>query len=142
MNSRLISQRVNSDPSPFVFRLSDGTRVPVEHPDFVAVSPGQVVVDNGVVSILLTFVVVPRSTIPVRKGDQPPRRQERDEGAREARSSWSSGLRGSTRLSVSQFAGLSPGNRQAQALGLSLRATERLWTFARTWLHRQLSRPD
>jgi RNA polymerase sigma factor (TIGR02999 family) len=30
----------------------------------------------------------------------------------------------------------------AEALGLSLRATERLWTFARTWLHRQLGRPD
>jgi hypothetical protein len=44
MNSRLISQRINSDPTPFVFRLSDGTRVPVAHPDFVAVSPGQVVV--------------------------------------------------------------------------------------------------
>lgn len=44
MNSKLISQRVNSDPNPFVFRLSDGTRVPVTHPDFVAVSPGQVLV--------------------------------------------------------------------------------------------------
>ena len=44
MNSRLISLRINSDPGPFVIRLSDGTRVPVVHPDFVAVSPGQVVV--------------------------------------------------------------------------------------------------
>ncbi|MBM3838144.1 MAG: hypothetical protein FJ398_09290 [Verrucomicrobia bacterium] len=44
MNSRLISQRINSDPSPFVIRLSDGTRVRVAHPDFVAVSPGQVLV--------------------------------------------------------------------------------------------------
>ena len=44
MNSKLISQRINSDPSPFVFRLSNGTRVPVIHPDFVAVSPGQVLV--------------------------------------------------------------------------------------------------
>ena len=44
MNSALISQRINSDASPFVLRLSDGTRVPVTHPDFVAVSPGQVLV--------------------------------------------------------------------------------------------------
>ena len=44
MNSNLISQRINSDPNPFVLRLSDGTRVPVLHPDFVAVSPGQVLV--------------------------------------------------------------------------------------------------
>ena len=44
MNSDLISQRINSDPNPFVLRLSDGTRVPVLHPDFVAVSPGQVLV--------------------------------------------------------------------------------------------------
>ena len=44
MNSRLISQRVNSDPNPFVLRLSDGSRVPVSHPDFVAASPGQVLV--------------------------------------------------------------------------------------------------
>ena len=44
MNSKLISQRLNSDPRPFVFRLSDGTRVHVVHPDFVAVSPGQVFV--------------------------------------------------------------------------------------------------
>jgi hypothetical protein len=44
MNSNLISQRVNSDPAPFVLRLSDGTRVTVAHPDFVAVSPGQVLV--------------------------------------------------------------------------------------------------
>jgi len=44
MNSTLIRQRVNSDPSPFVLRLSEGTRVSVMHADFVAVSPGQVLV--------------------------------------------------------------------------------------------------
>ena len=44
MNSKLISQRINTVTSPFVFRLSDGTRVPVVHPDFVAVSPGQIIV--------------------------------------------------------------------------------------------------
>jgi hypothetical protein len=44
MNSTLIRQRVNSDPCPFVLRLSDGTRVTVLHPDFVAISPGQVLV--------------------------------------------------------------------------------------------------
>lgn len=44
MNSNLIRQRLNSDSSPFVLRLSDGTRVRVVHPDFVAVSPGQVFV--------------------------------------------------------------------------------------------------
>jgi RNA polymerase sigma factor (TIGR02999 family) len=35
------------------------------------------------------------------------------------------------------FVGLS-NTEAADTLGLSLRATERLWTFARTWLHRQL----
>jgi hypothetical protein len=44
MNSTLIRERLHGDTSPFFFRLSDGTRVPVAHPDFVAVSPGQVVV--------------------------------------------------------------------------------------------------
>jgi RNA polymerase sigma factor (TIGR02999 family) len=29
----------------------------------------------------------------------------------------------------------------APALGLTVRGTERLWTFAKTWLHRQLGRP-
>jgi hypothetical protein len=42
MNSNLIRERLNRDTKPFGFRLSDGSRVPVAHPDFVAVSPGQV----------------------------------------------------------------------------------------------------
>ena len=60
MNSNLISQRINSDPNPFVLRLSDGTRVPVLHPDFVAVSPGQVLVigpDESVTKINPLHVV-------------------------------------------------------------------------------------
>jgi hypothetical protein len=44
VNSQLIRNRVNSSSEPFVLRLSDGTRVQVTHPDFVAVSPGQVLV--------------------------------------------------------------------------------------------------
>ncbi len=44
VNSNLIRERLNRDTKPFVFRLSDGTRVPVAHPDFVAVSPGWVIV--------------------------------------------------------------------------------------------------
>ena len=40
MNSNLIRERLNQDTKPCVFRLSDGTRVPVVHPDFVAVAPG------------------------------------------------------------------------------------------------------
>src|SRR5262245_3608978 len=39
------------------------------------------------------------------------------------------------------FAGLSL-PEVADALGLSLRTAERNWTFARTWLHRELTRPD
>ena len=39
------------------------------------------------------------------------------------------------------FAGLTL-PEAAEALGLSLRAAERNWTFARTWLHRALSQPD
>jgi hypothetical protein len=44
VNSNLIRERLNRDTNPFVLRLSDGTRVPVAHPDFAAVAPGQVVV--------------------------------------------------------------------------------------------------
>ncbi|MBI5773113.1 MAG: hypothetical protein HZA89_05130 [Verrucomicrobia bacterium] len=44
MNSNLIREHLNRDTRPFFFRLSDGTRVPAAHPDFVAVSPGQIVV--------------------------------------------------------------------------------------------------
>jgi hypothetical protein len=44
MNTQLIRQRLNEGRKPFVFRLSDGTRVPVVHPDFVAVAPGLVFV--------------------------------------------------------------------------------------------------
>jgi DNA-directed RNA polymerase specialized sigma24 family protein len=36
------------------------------------------------------------------------------------------------------FAGLTM-EQSADALGLSLRTAERNWTFARTWLHRELS---
>ena len=38
------------------------------------------------------------------------------------------------------FAGLSMAEA-AQALGISLRSAERSWTYARTWLHRELSPP-
>lgn len=44
MNSNLIRERLNRDTRPFVFRLSDDSRVPVAHPDFVAVAPGIVIV--------------------------------------------------------------------------------------------------
>ncbi len=44
MNSKLISERINSSPGPWVLRLSDGTRVPVVHPDFIAIAPGQIIV--------------------------------------------------------------------------------------------------
>jgi len=46
MNTKLIRERLNTDTNPFVLRLSDGTRVSVPHPDFAAVSPGQIVVIN------------------------------------------------------------------------------------------------
>jgi hypothetical protein len=44
MNTQLIRQRLDRDTGPCVLRLSDGTRVLVAHPDFVALSPGQIVV--------------------------------------------------------------------------------------------------
>ena len=44
MDISVIRQRINSSADPFVFRLSDGTRVSVVHPDFVAASPGLVAV--------------------------------------------------------------------------------------------------
>jgi len=46
MNSQLIRERWHQDTQPFVMRLSDGTRVPVEHPDFMAMVPGQIIVAN------------------------------------------------------------------------------------------------
>jgi len=39
------------------------------------------------------------------------------------------------------FAGLTM-TQAAEVLGISLRSTERNWTFARTWLHRELSPGD
>ena len=39
------------------------------------------------------------------------------------------------------FAGLTM-PEAAQALGISLRAAERNWTYARTWLHREISQAD
>lgn len=44
MNSTLIRERWHRGVEPFVFRLSGGTRVPVAHPDFMAMIPGQIVV--------------------------------------------------------------------------------------------------
>ena len=70
MNSTLIRQRVNSDPSPFVLRLSDGTRVSVMHPDFVAVSPGQVLViapDESVTKIDPIHVVAIEEPPPAKR---------------------------------------------------------------------------
>ena len=46
MNSNLIRERLNRNTKPFVFWLSGGSRVPVSHPDFVAVSPGLIIVIN------------------------------------------------------------------------------------------------
>lgn len=40
MNSKLIRERWQRDAKPFLFRLSDGSRVPVAHPDFMAMPPG------------------------------------------------------------------------------------------------------
>jgi len=44
MNTNLIRERLHRDTRPFVFRLSDGSRVPVARPDFAAVTPGLIVV--------------------------------------------------------------------------------------------------
>lgn len=40
MKTQLIRERLHQDTEPFVLRLSDGTRVPVAHPDFMMVPPG------------------------------------------------------------------------------------------------------
>ena len=44
MNSQLIRERWHESTKPFIFRLSDGTRVAVDHPDFMAMVPGQIIV--------------------------------------------------------------------------------------------------
>ncbi|MEI9959803.1 MAG: hypothetical protein WDM76_01350 [Limisphaerales bacterium] len=46
MNSNLVRERLNRNTKPFAFRLSDGSRVIVAHPDFAAVSPGKILVIN------------------------------------------------------------------------------------------------
>lgn len=46
MNSSLIRERWHETTTPFVFRLSDGTRVPVAHPDFMMMIPGQIIVSS------------------------------------------------------------------------------------------------
>jgi len=40
MNTQRIRERWHRDTKPFVFRLSEGTRVPVAHPDFMWMPPG------------------------------------------------------------------------------------------------------
>jgi hypothetical protein len=65
-------RRINTTPTPFVFRLSDGTRVPVVHPDFVAVSPGQVVVigqDEGLTRIDPLHVVAIEEAPPKKRSN-------------------------------------------------------------------------
>ena len=44
MDAHLIRERLHESTKGFVFRLSDGARIPVAHPDFVAMAPGLVVV--------------------------------------------------------------------------------------------------
>ncbi len=44
-------------------------------------------------------------------------------------------------VSLRYFAGLTMAEA-AEALGMSLRGAERNWTYARTWLHRELSVED
>jgi hypothetical protein len=52
MNTNLIRERLHRDTKPFVFRLSDGSRVPVAHPDFAAVTPGLIVVIGKKYSVM------------------------------------------------------------------------------------------
>lgn len=77
MNSNLIRERLNRDTKPFVFRLSDGTRVPVAHPDFVAVSPGQVAVidpkTEGITRIDPLHVVAIEEPRPAKTNGKPSR---------------------------------------------------------------------
>lgn len=40
MNSNQIRERWHESTKAFVFRLSDGSRVPVPHPDFMMMPPG------------------------------------------------------------------------------------------------------
>jgi len=44
MNTQSIRDRLNSETAPCTLRLSDGSRVRIEHPDFAAVTPGLIVV--------------------------------------------------------------------------------------------------
>lgn len=45
MNVEVIREALRKQPfRPFTFRLADGRELPIVHPDFVAVSPRQVIV--------------------------------------------------------------------------------------------------
>ena len=54
MNLERIRERVQNGFKPFVLELSSGKRVPVPHPDFIAIGKGVVVVlgkDDSVTSV-------------------------------------------------------------------------------------------
>lgn len=54
MNLNRIRERVENGFKPFVLELSSGRRVPVPHPDFIAIGKGVVVVlgqDDSVITL-------------------------------------------------------------------------------------------
>ncbi|MCW5551558.1 MAG: hypothetical protein KIS67_05250 [Verrucomicrobiae bacterium] len=71
MNSQRIRERWQGDTKPFVFRLSDGTRVPVLHPDLMMMPPGIGLIiaysKNGVVTQIDPLHVVAIEEVPPRK---------------------------------------------------------------------------
>ncbi len=77
MNTQLIRERLDRDTRPCVLRLSDGTRVPVAHPDFVALSPGQIVVIDPKTEGLTRLD--PLHVVAI---EEPPPRKARSQGKR------------------------------------------------------------
>jgi hypothetical protein len=71
MNSQRIRERWQGDTKPFVFRLSDGTRVPVAHPDFMMMPSGIGLIivysRNGVITRIDPLHVVAIEEVPPRK---------------------------------------------------------------------------
>lgn len=71
MNSQRIRERWQGDTNPFVLRLSDGSRVPVAHPDFMMMPPGSGLVivysKKGIVTQIDPLHVVAIEEVPPKK---------------------------------------------------------------------------
>ena len=70
VNLNRIRERLENGFKPFVLELSSGRRVPVPHPDFIAIGKGVVVVlgkDDSVIHIDALHITAMKNVPPLRK---------------------------------------------------------------------------